>query len=443
MIKTLSYPIIYPIYPKPLPKTTSYLYNCTLAYLSISQLFFPVYMSHLGVCLVVGGSGWTGSFLVSLLVRLQGSGSGLGISAVHSADVRDPAGEGEGDGEGRVGVGVGVFVDLHVGAEHHPCDITSMADVQRVIDRVNPTVVFHLASVIDLRAHPSPLLEQVNVGGTANIIAAMQPKPSPSPGRRRYLVYTSTLDVVSQTWGVTDADESTLYATSPSNDYKRTKIAAEKMVLRADSDLLRTTALRPGHIYGPGDPILKHVLESPVALGPKEAEMSFVYVQNCAFCHILAAVALIEENTAHSSTTPSTKVKSEPVRGHSFFVADFDLNFSDIYCKLGRKKELSLRVPWWVIIFIVIWAELVEHLCYYAFNTSLQHPVTGISRGILEACDNLTIKAGRARKTLQYGNKSFSSSAADGAVDMVGCIEFDECVSRTKLFADRGDILFK
>lgn len=356
------------------------------------------------------------------MAALRRLSTALGIGAVHAVDIH-PA--------------IAPLQHLHEGVEYHCCDISDVADVNRMLNALNPTVVFHLASIIDLRVHPSRRIDRVNVGGTENIIAALRAAPASC---RRFLIYTSTIDVVSHTWGITAADESFPYADKdPSNAYKRTKIAAEKAVLRADCDGLRTVALRPGHIYGPGDPILAHVVASPIGIGPQQSLMSFVYVQNCAYCHILAACALMEESEAEGRLEGLG-----PVRGRPFFVTDFDVNFTDFYCRLGGKNRVRVRMSWWVVAFIVAIAEILDHIVYYALNASCQHPVTGISRGILEACGHLTATSVQARRELFYGRKALQVIPTRGKVGgNMSTVGVEESVEATRNFYATGHVQFK
>ena len=62
-----------------------------------------------------------------------------------------------------------------------------------VLDEVFEGVdcVIHIASSIDIRPIPSPLLERVNVHGTKNVVAACQRTGV------RALVYTSSIEVIS------------------------------------------------------------------------------------------------------------------------------------------------------------------------------------------------------------------------------------------------------
>lgn len=72
-----------------------------------------------------------------------------------------------------------------------------------------------------------------------------------------YFVHTSSPSVTFSGRSEVDVDESAPYSARPLNPYCFTKIASERAVLAAHSASgLRTLALRPHLIYGPGDPHL-------------------------------------------------------------------------------------------------------------------------------------------------------------------------------------------
>jgi nucleoside-diphosphate-sugar epimerase len=78
-----------------------------------------------------------------------------------------------------------------------------------------------------------------------------------------HFVHTSSPSVTFSGRSEIDVDESAPYSRHPANAYCSTKIAAEKAVLAANSAGLRTLALRPHLIYGPGDPhLLPRVFEA-------------------------------------------------------------------------------------------------------------------------------------------------------------------------------------
>ena len=116
------------------------------------------------------------------------------------------------------------------------------------------------------------------------------------------LVYTSTPSVTFA--GVDEAgiDESQPYANNFLNYYGESKALAEQLVLSASHGLkekpLKTVALRPHLIWGPNDPhLVPRVLERARAgklklVGKEDKLVDTIFVDNAAYAHILAAVAL-------------------------------------------------------------------------------------------------------------------------------------------------------
>jgi nucleoside-diphosphate-sugar epimerase len=131
-----------------------------------------------------------------------------------------------------------------------------------------------------------------NVEGTKNVIKACQ-----ALGISR-LVYTSTPSVTFA--GVDEAgiDESQPYAADFLNYYGHSKALAEQQVLAAAQNNLKTVALRPHLIWGPSDPhLVPRVLERAKAgklklVGKDDKLVDTIYVDNAAYAHILAAIAL-------------------------------------------------------------------------------------------------------------------------------------------------------
>jgi sterol-4alpha-carboxylate 3-dehydrogenase (decarboxylating) len=88
----------------------------------------------------------------------------------------------------------------------------------------------------------------VNHGGTRNLLAAAK-----AAGVRRF-VYVSSASVVYQGRDIENGDESLPYSARSQAPYADSKIAAERDVLAAGSEgALRTCAVRPHVVYGPGD----------------------------------------------------------------------------------------------------------------------------------------------------------------------------------------------
>lgn len=176
-------------------------------------------------------------------------------------------------------------------------DLRSRDDLRAAL--LGAHTVFHLASVVDVSLRPGPLIEEVNVGGTQSVVELCRELAVP------FLVYTSSEDVVLGRTPVAGGDESLPYPGDPIHAYVRTKIAGERLVREANgAGGLWTCALRPVHIYGPGDPhAIKTSLRAfargtvPFLLGDGTARFDVVYVDNVVHGHLLAAARLHDEAT--------------------------------------------------------------------------------------------------------------------------------------------------
>ncbi|KAJ1894258.1 erg26, C-3 sterol dehydrogenase, partial [Kickxella alabastrina] len=128
-------------------------------------------------------------------------------------------------------------------------DITNASDVTSALTHNNQTAttVFHTAS--PLMKSPEHLHTKVNITGTRVLLDA-----SKREGVAKF-VYTSSASVVYSGGALEYVDESLPYAEVFADYYSETKAAAEKMVLAEDACLegMRTAALRPSGIFGPGD----------------------------------------------------------------------------------------------------------------------------------------------------------------------------------------------
>jgi len=157
--------------------------------------------------------------------------------------------------------------------------------------------VFHVAAKAGLWG-PKHEYEQINVVGTRNVLGACFASGVAS------LVYTSTPSVVFDRSDLHGADESTPYASRFLCYYASSKAMAEQMVLAADSEVLRTCAIRPHLVWGPGD---RHLIPRLVERG-RRRQLKIIgngrnlvdisYVDNVADAHILAAVNLNSSATA-------------------------------------------------------------------------------------------------------------------------------------------------
>ena len=157
--------------------------------------------------------------------------------------------------------------------------------------------VFHVAAKAGIWG-PKSEFEQTNVTGTRNVLGAC------FANGVRALVYTSTPSVVFNRHDINGEDEKLPYARQFLCYYASSKAVAEQMVLASDSEVLRTCAIRPHLVWGPGDP---HLIPRIIARG-KSGKLQVVgngmnmvdisYIDNVAEAHILAAENLYSTATA-------------------------------------------------------------------------------------------------------------------------------------------------
>ncbi|ESO07497.1 hypothetical protein HELRODRAFT_185437 [Helobdella robusta] len=214
------------------------------------------------IVLVIGGSGFVGRHLVEKLCSL--------------------------------GYTVRVF-DLRTTFEHEKVtfyngDLCNKQDLLKCMDNVD--TVFHCATPSPLSNNKKVFL-RVNVDGTKNVLDACFEKGV------KNLILTSSASVVYSGSNIEHGDETLPYAKRPLDCYTQTKIQQEKLVLSANSESLKTIALRPHGIFGPRDP---HMLPTTARLaaagktkfiiGKGINKVDFTYIDNVVYAHVLAAQQL-------------------------------------------------------------------------------------------------------------------------------------------------------
>ena len=199
------------------------------------------------------------------------------------------------------GVEVGVFGRKHyphlekLGVRQFQGDILDSDLLIRFMQGYD--TVFHVAAKAGIWG-PKHEFEQTNVTGTRNVIGACFANNIQS------LVYTSTPSVVFNRRDISGADERLPYAKRFLCYYASSKAVAEQMVLVSNSEVLKTCAIRPHLVWGPGDP---HLIPRLIARGKAKKlkqvgnglnMVDISYVDNVADAHILAAENLFYSATA-------------------------------------------------------------------------------------------------------------------------------------------------
>lgn len=208
-------------------------------------------------------------------------------------------------------------------------DIRDYAQVEEAVTGVD--CVFHIASygMSGREQLNRRLIEAVNVQGTQNVLKACVER---SVSR---LVYTSTFNVVFGGQVIENGDESLPYLPLHlhPDHYSRTKSLAEMAVLGANGTalkdgrgVLRTCALRPAGIYGPGEqrhlPRIVGYIEKGMfrfVYGEPTSLVEFVHVDNLVSAHELAARALTSEKRHCSAGQAYFISDGRPVNNFEFF----------------------------------------------------------------------------------------------------------------------------
>lgn len=203
-------------------------------------------------------------------------------------------------------------ITVHVG------DITSEEDINKALAIAKPQVIVH--SVSPVHGLGKEIYHKVNVEGTLNII-----KQAKHDENVRALVYTSSAGVVFNGEDLKNADEEYPIPKVAMDAYNETKAIAEAHVLKAASEedgKLRTVALRPAGIFGPGDrqmiPNIRAIAfrgQHKFQLGTNLNLFDFTYVGNVAYSHALATQKLFQEDSW------------KDINGQAFFIT----NDSPIY----------------------------------------------------------------------------------------------------------------
>ncbi|CAE8606837.1 unnamed protein product [Polarella glacialis] len=279
-------------------------------------------------------------------------------------------------------------------------------------------VVFHTASIIDIRPVPSPAMRRVNVDGVRNTIECCD-----ACGVKT-LVYTSSMEVVAgvdatgvarEFCGGPEDDESLPIPARHHLPYATTKAEAEALVLAAHrSGKLLTTALRSAYIVGPECIGIKIELVKAQKQGGRyisarmPANLSCVHPKNCALAHLLAA----------------EKADESSVGGQAFFVSDFESNTTDINVMVCEANGISATLlPVWVA-YIIASLMHVYYRCMFLLCSSV-----GVSFAI--PMDVVDINAMR----LAWRNICFSTRKAHEALgygpSLGDYVSKEECLRQT------------
>lgn len=253
---------------------------------------------------------------------------------------------------------------LPEGVEFIQGDVREFTQVVNALRGVD--CVFHIASygMSGREQLNRKLIEEVNVQGTENIIQACVDLGVPR------LVYTSTFNVVFGGQVIENGDETLPYLPLHlhPDHYSRTKSVAETQVLKANGEggVLRTCALRPAGIYGPGEerhlPRIVGYIERGLfrfVYGDPESLVEFVHVDNLVSAHVLAAEALTDKRQHRAARQAYFISDGRPINNFEFF--------RPLVEGLGYSFP-KLRLPISLIYFFAFLTEMVHRAIGRVYN---------------------------------------------------------------------------
>ena len=234
-------------------------------------------METTGPILVTGGCGFLGYHVVQALLKDPSAGPIFVVS-------RRPR------------------INLFPQVKYIEGDIADAAFTDRTIQETKPSIIIHTASprLMDESAQEHTFFE-VNVNGTRNLIEAAKRSST------RVFVFSSTVNVIQGDEHINVVEDALPYwqRDSKAIAYWRSKAEAEALVLGANSDQLKTVALRPCLMVG----IQEHALipaqldalaqkKTNIQLGNNTNLLDVVGAEDAARAHLLAVHALLDPSKA-------------------------------------------------------------------------------------------------------------------------------------------------
>lgn len=218
--------------------------------------------------------------------------------------------------------------------------VTDKDVVSRCMEGVD--VVHHLAAAFRELNVPNTHYDEVNVGGTRNVLDAAL-----ANGVMKF-VYCSTCGVHGNIDDPPGDEDSPI---QPADYYQRTKYQAEPIVNEYFRKGLKTTILRPAAIYGPGDPERFFMIFNRVAkgsfpmFGDGKTLYHPLYIDNLVDAFILAM---------------------EPGKGdgEAYLVADEEyIEIENLVRKVGESLDIDVNIRHYPVWPIVAVGHICETIC--------------------------------------------------------------------------------
>ncbi len=279
-------------------------------------------------------------------------------------------------------------------------DITDPVAVEKACE--NRDVVFHLAAKVGIWGEYDSYFS-TNVSGTLNVIKGCRKQ-----GVSR-IVFTSSSSVVFGGSDLDGIDESYPYPEKHGSNYAATKAMAERLIIEANSDALKTISLRPHLVWGPYDThlipgILKRAKTGNLRrIGDHEHFIDTTYIDNMTDALILAADAL----------------ESKPeAAGRNFFISNGEparvWDFVNSIIQIAGHEPVQKKIPEKVAMF----GAAVAEWSHKTFKAKSEPFMTRFA--IKELCTNHWFDISSAKEILGYNPRV---SYAEGFKNLKGYLK--------------------
>lgn len=267
--------------------------------------------------LVTGGTGFTGKALVKRLLSESYEVVALDSKeGLKTSEIRD------------------------WGAEVYIGSVTDPSVVKKCVKGVE--VIHHLAAAFREMDVPNSYYEEVNVGGTRNLLeAAVEAKV-------KKFIYCSTCGVHGNIDQPPGDEEAPI---KPADYYQRTKYLAEPIVKEFCQKGLPAVILRPAAIYGPGDPERFFMIFKRVAKGYFP-----IFGNGKTYYH-----PLYIDNLVDAFMLSMQKGKG---KGEAYLIADDDyLEIEELVRKVAKALNMEIKIPHFPIAPLIVAGHICEKLC--------------------------------------------------------------------------------
>ena len=203
-------------------------------------------------------------------------------------------------------------------------------------------IVHHLAAAFREMNVPNTFYDEVNVGGTKNVLE------SAYKHKVKKFIYCSTCGVHGNIDNPPGGEDAPI---QPADYYQRTKYEAEPIVNEYFKKGMKTVILRPAAIYGPGDPERFYMIFKKVAkghfpmIGTGKTYYHPLYIDNLIDAFMLT-------------------MQGDKGIGEAYLIADEEyLEIKDIVLKVAKALNVVVKIKHYPMLPVIITGHIVEKIC--------------------------------------------------------------------------------